>query len=63
MTGPERREQLIAVGRKLFADKGFEATTVEEVAAKANVSKPSSTSTSAARRASTPSSSTARSRP
>ncbi len=40
MTGPERREQLIAVGRKLFADKGFEATTVEEVASKANVSKP-----------------------
>ena len=32
MTGPERREQLIAVGRKLFAEKGFEATSVEEVA-------------------------------
>jgi AcrR family transcriptional regulator len=40
MTGPERREQLIMVGRKLFAEKGFEATTVEEVASKANVSKP-----------------------
>lgn len=40
MTGPERREQLIAVGRKLFADKGFEATSVEEIAAKAGVSKP-----------------------
>ena len=40
MTGPERREQLIAVGRKLFADKGFEATSVEEVASRANVSKP-----------------------
>ena len=40
MTGPERREQLLAVGRKLFADKGFEATTVEEVASKASVSKP-----------------------
>jgi AcrR family transcriptional regulator len=40
MTGPERREQLILVGRKLFADKGFEATSVEEIASKANVSKP-----------------------
>jgi AcrR family transcriptional regulator len=40
MTGKQRREQLIEVGRKLFADKGFEGTTVEEVAAKANVSKP-----------------------
>jgi AcrR family transcriptional regulator len=40
MTGKQRREQLIEVGRKLFADKGFEATTVEEIAAKASVSKP-----------------------
>jgi AcrR family transcriptional regulator len=40
MTGPQRREQLIAVGRTLFADKGFEATTVEEVASRAKVSKP-----------------------
>ncbi|MEO6999285.1 MAG: TetR/AcrR family transcriptional regulator [Terracoccus sp.] len=40
MSGPERREQLIVVGRTLFADKGFEATTVEEIAAKASVSKP-----------------------
>jgi AcrR family transcriptional regulator len=40
MTGKQRREQLIEVGRKLFADKGFEGTSVEEIAAKASVSKP-----------------------
>jgi len=40
MTGKERREQLIDVGRALFAQKGFEAATVEEIAASAKVSKP-----------------------
>jgi AcrR family transcriptional regulator len=40
MTGKQRREQLILIGRKLFADKGFEATTVEEIASRAGVSKP-----------------------
>ena len=40
MTGHERREQLLDVGRALFADKGFEAVSVEEIAAKASVSKP-----------------------
>ncbi|WP_347059385.1 TetR/AcrR family transcriptional regulator [Blastococcus sp. HT6-30] len=40
MTGPERRSQLLDVGRELFALKGFEATSVEEIAAHAAVSKP-----------------------
>ncbi|GAB2691699.1 TetR/AcrR family transcriptional regulator [Thalassiella azotivora] len=40
MTGKQRREQLLDVGRKLFADKGFEGTTVEEIASRAEVSKP-----------------------
>ncbi len=32
MTGKERREQLLEVGRTLFARKGFDATSVEEIA-------------------------------
>ena len=40
MTSLQRREQLIEVGRSLFAAKGFEAVSVEEIAAHAKVSKP-----------------------
>ncbi|MER5442065.1 TetR/AcrR family transcriptional regulator [Streptomyces sp. NPDC002790] len=40
MTGAERRQQLLEIGRVLFAAKGFEGTSVEEIAAKAGVSKP-----------------------
>jgi AcrR family transcriptional regulator len=40
MTSAERREQLITIARGLFAQKGFEATSVEEIAARAEVSKP-----------------------
>lgn len=40
MTGKQRREQLVLIGRRLFARKGFEGTSVEEIAAAAGVSKP-----------------------
>jgi AcrR family transcriptional regulator len=40
MTGPQRRRQLLDIGRGLFAEKGFEGTSVEEIAATAGVSKP-----------------------
>jgi AcrR family transcriptional regulator len=38
MSATQRREQLIAIGRQLFAERGFDATSVEEVAARAMVS-------------------------
>ncbi len=40
MTSAERREQLITIARGLFAQKGYEATSVEEIAHRAEVSKP-----------------------
>lgn len=40
MSGTERREQLLDIGRSLFAAKGFDATSVEEIAERAGVSKP-----------------------
>ncbi len=40
MTGAERRQQLLDVARSLFAEKGFDGTSIEEIANRANVSKP-----------------------
>src|SRR5690348_13137042 len=40
MSSAQRREQLILVGHQIFAERGVDATSVEEVAARAKVSKP-----------------------
>ncbi|MDH3656160.1 MAG: TetR/AcrR family transcriptional regulator [Myxococcales bacterium] len=40
LTAAARRAQLIQVGREAFAEKGYEATSVEEIASRAKVSKP-----------------------
>ncbi|WP_054816299.1 TetR/AcrR family transcriptional regulator [Nocardia arizonensis] len=40
MTGTQRRRQLIEIGRALFAERGYEATSIEEIAQRAQVSKP-----------------------
>ncbi len=40
MTAAARREQLIEVARALFAERGYDGASVEEVAARAGVTKP-----------------------
>lgn len=40
MTAVQRRQQLLDVARAVLAEKGYEATTVEEIAHRARVSKP-----------------------
>jgi len=40
MTGQQRREQLVGVACSLFAEKGYEAASIEEIAERAGVSKP-----------------------
>lgn len=40
MTGVERRAQLKDVGREVFADLGFAAASIEEIAERAGVSRP-----------------------
>jgi AcrR family transcriptional regulator len=40
LTANERRAQLVEVGRAVFAKRGYEGTSVEEIADRAHVSKP-----------------------
>jgi AcrR family transcriptional regulator len=40
MTSAERREQLLEIARALFAERGFEGASIEEIATRAGVSKP-----------------------
>ena len=40
MTGAERREQLLGIARAVFAERGYEATSIEEIAERAGVTRP-----------------------
>ena len=40
MTGDQRRQQLIDVAREVFGARGYGPTSIEEIAARAGVSKP-----------------------
>ena len=40
MPAAKRRQQLVEVGRRIFAENGYDAATVEDIAAAAGVSKP-----------------------
>ena len=40
MTAAERREQLIETARRLFGERGFDGTSIEEIASLAEISKP-----------------------
>src|SRR4051812_19405655 len=40
MTGQQRREQLIEIGRALFAERGFDGASIEEIAQRAHITKP-----------------------
>ncbi len=40
LSAVERRNQLIEIGRAVFAERGYEATSVEEIAERAGISKP-----------------------
>ena len=40
MSAAKRRQQLVEIGRRIFAENGYDAATVEDIAAAAGVSKP-----------------------
>ena len=40
MRSADRREQLISISRGLFAERGYDGTSIEEIASRAEVSKP-----------------------